>query len=140
MIWPSINVLAIVLATISSFVVGFVWFSPPLFFTKWWAALGKEGDPGAGQNMKVAFGLVVLGSAVQAVFLALVIGWIGLAGVDINLGVGALTGALMGIGFAAAPSLGHRLFAGQGLKVWAIEVGGDIAALVVMGAIIGAFG
>ena len=45
----------------------------------------------------------------------------------------------MGVGFAATSSLGHRLMGGQGFVVWAIEVGGDIAALVAMGAILGAW-
>jgi hypothetical protein len=44
----------------------------------------------------------------------------------------------MGFAFAAMPSLSHRLFGQQGFTVWAIEVGGDIASLTAMGAVIGA--
>jgi hypothetical protein len=36
-------------------------------------------------------------------------------------------------------SIGHRLFAGDGLLAWALEAGNDIAALAIMGAIIAAF-
>jgi hypothetical protein len=136
----SINWLAVVVATIAAFVVGFVWFGPKTFFPVWWRALGREGEPGGmGIPMPVVFGLTVLASLVQAVVLALVIGAVRSAGVDVGLAGGLLIGLLMGVGFAAATSLGHRLFAGQGLVVWAIEVGGDIAALVVMGAVIGAW-
>ena len=60
-------------------------------------------------------------------------------GTDVGLVAGAATGLLMGVGFAATTSLGHRLMGGQGFVVWAIEVGGDIAALVAMGAILGAW-
>ena len=57
----------------------------------------------------------------------------------ITLG-GAVTGLLLGVGIAAASSLSHRLFGGQGLRVWIIEVGGDVVSLTVAGLILGAFG
>ena len=56
-----------------------------------------------------------------------------------SLGFGAVTGAAVGVGIAAAASLGHRLFAGQGLVVWAIEVGGDILGLTLMGLVLAFF-
>ena len=52
---------------------------------------------------------------------------------------GALVGLAIGIGFAAAPALGHRLFSGQGIKVWLIESGGDILGLTLMGAVLSFF-
>ena len=56
-----------------------------------------------------------------------------------SIAQGVLVGVVVGIGICAMSSLGHRLFAGQGFLVWALEVGNDIAALAVMGAIIAAF-
>jgi hypothetical protein len=135
---PTINVLAVVLATVAAFVVGFVWFGPKTFFPIWWRSLGKTGDPGDGGNMGLVFGLTILGSVVQAVALSFVIGWAQLAGNDVTWLTGAVFGLIIGVGIAAASSLGHRLFAGQGFVVWLIEAGGDIAALTVMGAVIGA--
>lgn len=133
----SVNWLAVIVATLGAFIVGFIWFGPKTFFPIWWRAMGKTGDPAEGSTMPMPaiFGLTVLGSLVQAIVLAMVIGAVGSVGL---LG-GAGIGLLMGVGFAAATSLGHRLFAGQGLLVWIIEVGGDIAALVVMGAILSLF-
>ena len=55
---------------------------------------------------------------------------------EVTVGTGLLVGALVGAGIAAAASLGHRLFAGQGLKVWAIEVGGDILGLTLIGGVL----
>ena len=137
----SVDWLAVAIGTISAFLVGSIWFSPKTFFPVWWKALGKEagGDPGAGQSMGVVFGLTALGALVQAFVLALVVGVIRSSGTDVNFLGGALVGALMGVGFVAAPALGHRLFGQQGLKVWAIESGGDILGLIAMGAVIGAF-
>ena len=50
---------------------------------------------------------------------------------------GALVGALLGVGLAAASSLSHRLFGGFGYKVWLIEVASDALNLTIMGLIIG---
>ncbi len=139
MTFPTLNYLSIILATVAAFVVGFIWFGPKTFFPIWWRALGREGKPGfEGQNMGMVFGLTVLGAFVQAFSLAVVIAWAEASDHDITLATGALIGLCIGVGIAAASSLSHRLFAGQGLKVWAIEVGGDIVSLTVMGAIIGA--
>jgi len=35
--------------------------------------------------------------------------------------------------------VGHRLFSGQGLKVWAIEAGGDVLGLTLMGLVLSFF-
>ena len=134
---PSINLAAVLVSVVAAFAIGFIWFGPKTFFPAWWRALGKTGDPGAEGGMALTFGLSLVGLLVQAFSLAVVIGWARMAGVDVGLFGGALIGLFVGVGFAAATSLGHRLFAGQGIKVWLIEVGGDIAALIAMGAIIG---
>ncbi len=42
----------------------------------------------------------------------------------------------MGVGFAAATVLSHKLFGGFSLKVWVLEVGQDIVSLAAMGAVI----
>ena len=137
--FPDINIVSVILATIAAFVVGFIWFGPKTFFPIWWRALGREGEPGfEGQKMGMVFGLTVVGAFAQAFSLAVIIAWAQASDHDITLASGALIGLCVGVGIAAASSLSHRLFAGQGLVVWAIEVGGDIAALTVMGAIIGA--
>ena len=45
--------------------------------------------------------------------------------------------AAKGLAFAAMPALGHRLFSGQGFRVWLIECGGDVVGLAAMGLVIG---
>lgn len=138
---PAINLWAVLVASLASFLVGFSWFNGKTFFPLWWRAMGKEGqEPGDSTvPMGVTFGLTYLGGLAQALGLALVIGWAVQAGHPVGWLGGLGVGALMGVLFAAASSLGHRLFAGQGFVVWIIEVGGDIAALAVMGLIIGAW-
>jgi hypothetical protein len=134
----SVNWLAVIAATAAAFVVGFVWFGPKTFFPVWWRAMGKSpDDQPVSDRMGTVFGLTLLGAFVQALVLALVIGAVRAGGNDVGGLAGLGIGVLMGVGFAAATSLSHRLFAGQGLKVWAIEVGGDIAQLAAMGLVLG---
>ncbi len=129
----------VLVAVLVSFMANFVWFGPKTFYPVWARALGKSPDdqPGAGQSMATVFGLTLLASLVMA----FTISWVlqaaaALYTADVTVGFGALIGAVMGVGIAAAASLGHRLFAGQGLVVWAIEVGGDILGLTLMGVVL----
>ena len=55
-----------------------------------------------------------------------------------NFGVadGAIVGFLLGAVICAMPNLSHRMFAGNGFKVWLIENGNDILNMTVVAAII----
>ena len=141
----SVNVLAVLLAVVASFVANFVWFGPKTFYPVWARALGKDPSQPAAQDsglgMGAVFGLTILGS----VLMALTLSWVLQAALavydmtDASLAFGAVTGAAVGVGIAGAASLGHRLFAGQGLTVWAIEVGGDVLGLTLMGLVLALF-
>ena len=141
MFLANLNWLAIVAATLAAFAAGAIWFGPKTFFPTWWKLMGKDAteEPGANSNMVVIFGSTFVGALVQAVTVASVIYFV--AAGDSGFGAlgGALTGFLIGIGLAAASSLGHRLFAGQGFRVWLIEVGSDVVNLTIMGLILGAW-
>ena len=58
----SINWLAVLLATLVSFVSGFIWFGPKTFYPIWWKALGKSPntEPGSQQSMAVVFGSITI--------------------------------------------------------------------------------
>lgn len=143
MSFADINWLAVVVASVASFIIGFVWFSPPVFFNRWWKAMGRKPEDMEqmdGMSMAPVFALTVVAILVQATVLAAVIELSRAAGNDVGLGSGALIGLILGAGIAAAASIGHRMFGGYSLKVWAIEVGQDTVCLTVMGAIIGAMG
>jgi hypothetical protein len=73
---------------------------------------------------------------IQTLAIAVVLGWYG-ASDEVSVTSGAMVGAFVGFGSAAATSLSHRLFAGHGLKVWLIEVGSDVLNATIVGAIIG---
>jgi hypothetical protein len=131
------NWLAIFLATLAGFVIGGVWFGPKTFFPIWWKLMGRSEDeqPGSESMFKV-FGLTALGSLTQAVVLSVIISISSMALGDLDWFGGLATGALVGVGFSAATTIGHKLFAGMGLRVWLLEVGQDIVSLAAMGAIL----
>ena len=131
------NFLAWALAAVAGIAIGAVWFGPKTFFPIWWKMMGKSpNDQPGGANMGVVFGLTFLGAFMQAAVLHVVIDLAQTANGNLDWFGGLATGALMGVGFAAATVLGHKLFGGISLKVWVLEVGQDIVSLAVMGAII----
>ena len=140
MFLAELNWLAIVVAWVAAFAAGAIWFGPKTFFPIWWRAMGK--DPNNMEvtgNMGAIFGGTAVAAFIEAVTVASVIHFVALATPSFGLWDGAGVGLLLGIGLAAASSLSHRLFAGQGFKVWAIEVASDVVNLTIMGLIIGAW-
>ena len=139
--FSDINWLAVLVACVVSFVIGFIWFSPKAFYPMWWKAMGKSPDEAAMGSLPIGavFGLTILGIVVQAVVLAAVIELLRSSGQHVGWASGAATGALMGVGFAAAASLSHRLFGGYSMKAWIIEIGQDIVCLAAMGLVLGAW-
>ncbi|GAB2816641.1 hypothetical protein GCM10027022_03380 [Alpinimonas psychrophila] len=141
MIFIELNWLAIVAATVAAFVAGAIWFGPKTFFPVWWKLIGKEAgvDPGANLNMAIVFASTFVGALVQAFTLAVIIHFVAAGDSAFGALAGGVTGLLVGIGLAAASSLGHRLFAGAGFRVWLLEVGSDVVNLTIMGVILGAW-
>ena len=130
----------VILSFILVFALNMTYFSPKGFYPAWTKALGQDVqrnyENGKSANMAPAFTLVTIGLFVQAFAMDWVVqASAALYGHDLSLVGGVIAGAAVGIGLAAAPSLGHRVFSGQGLKVWAIEVGADVLGLALMGAV-----
>lgn len=133
--------LGIIVSFIVVFALNMTYFSPKGLYPAWARALGQDMqanmEKGAGTNMAPAFTLVTIGLFVQAFTMDwLVQASAALYGHDVTIVSGLLTGLGAGIGLAAAPALGHRIFSGQGLKVWIIEVGADILGLALMGVVL----
>ena len=129
----------IIVSFIAVFALNMTYFSPNVMYNRWTRALGRPApEPGAqpGTGMAPAFTLVTIGLFLQCFLMDWVIqATAALYGQDVSFLSGLFTGAVVGIGIAAAASLGHRVFSGQGVKVWAIEVGADVIGLALMGAI-----
>ena len=128
---------AVLVSALVAIASGAIWLGPKTFYPAWSKAMGhSEAEvPGAGMNMGIVFGSTFLAQFFQAFGLALVISMVK----DPNGFKGGVVGLVVGIFIAAASSLGHRLFGGQGFRVWALEVSNDVLNLVLMGIILGAW-
>lgn len=140
--FSSINWLAVVVCVILSMVVGFLWFNPKTFFPIWWKAIGKserDADPGMGAAMGMTWGLTILASVVQVVFMALMVNAMGsMTPGGPTLASGAMAGFILWFGFVVPTSITNKIFAGQ-LKAWVLEMGPHLIDFVLFGAILGAW-
>ena len=139
--FSSINWLAVIACVVASMIIGSVWFAPKTFFPIWWKAIGKSDKDDASQSsmpMGVVWGLIVLCSFVQAVFMSLMVNAMGSMSGGATLASGAMAGFLLWLGFVAPSSLTNKLFADR-LKAWVLEAGNHLVTFVVMGAILGAW-
>jgi hypothetical protein len=130
--FSDINWLAVAVAVVSTFVIGFLWYGP-LFQKPWMQATGMTKEKGAQANMLLTFGGTALLNLVVAVGIAL------LLGPQAGWHAGLHTGFFAAL-FFVATSLGViYLFEQQSLKLWLINAGYQLVIFAVMGVIIGAW-
>lgn len=132
-----INYLAVIVATISSMVIGFVWYGP-LFGKQWMALMGiasKSMDAGK-KGMGKRYGLMTLGSLVMSFVLAhsLVFAstYLKLDGLMAGLDAGFWNW----LGFIAPVTLGSVLWENKSWKLWVLNNGYQLVTLLVMGCIL----
>ena len=135
----AINFVGVLVAFLVNFVIGFIWFGPKTFFPIWWKAIGKTGDPGDGANMGVVFGSTAVVGLISAIGLSLIFNLLSKTNGDVNFISGLTSGLIVGVFVMAAPALSHRLFAGNGFKVWLLEIGSDVLGFVGMGIVLSFF-
>jgi uncharacterized protein DUF1761 len=127
-----INHLAVVIAAIAGFLLGWGWYA--VFGKAWMQGLGKsKTDGGMPLVPMIIAGLSCL---VTAWMLAGLMGHLG----DITIRRGIISGAFVWVGFVLTTTATNQAFHGDKPVVTAIDAGHWLAVLVVMGAIIGAFG
>ena len=136
MAFAGMNYLAVFVAALAGFGVGAVWYG--VFGKAWLDALGKSEDDikgsGAAQALPFVTGLVA--DLVMAIMLAGLMGHLG----NITIHGGLITGLFVWVGFVITTMGVNHAFSGASPKLTAIDGGHWLAVLLVMGAIIGAFG
>ena len=135
-----LNYLGVLIAFVISFISGGIWFGPKTFYPVWMRLRGiQSGQLEHNQNKPaLLFGGTIVGVLIQTLVVATVITSLQHAGTDIGILDGAGIGLLLGLGIGSFASLSHRLFGGDGLKVWIIETANDVINLTIAGAIIAA--
>jgi hypothetical protein len=135
-----LNLLAVLVAAISTMIVGFVWYSPILFAKPWMREMGYDPDDKAKvQAMQKSAGLAYAGSfvasLVTAFVLALFLHWMRAHSLELGLSVGFHAW----LGFVATVQLTGALFQKQSMKLFAINTGYQLVCYLAMGAILGAW-
>jgi len=130
-----VNWVAIVIAAIAQFVIGWIWYGP-LFGKTWSSMMGmgqqSMGREGMGKTMIITF----IGSLVTAAVLSMLVGWMGAK----TLGAGIAAGFWAWLGFVATVTLGGVLFAKMSWNLYILNNAYQLISLAVMGAILARWG
>lgn len=136
---PEINWLAVLLAAVSSMVVGAIWYAKPVF-GKTWMKLSGITDADTQKGAALALILTFIVSFFTAAVLA------GSAAIAQHFYEGdfllnaILTAIILWIGFTASRMLTHDLFDRRPGALTALNLGHELVTVVIMGLIIGLFG
>ncbi len=131
----NLNFWAIIVAALSTFVVGSLWYSPILFGKKWMELNGftEESIKEGRYTMPTIFG----SSFVAALFAAF--GMAMFMGPESNVGFGVFAGFMIALFWIATSRLTTALFEQQKISLVLIHAGYDLVSYMVMGAIVGAW-
>ena len=148
-LFEHVNLFAVLVASVLSFIIGAIWFGPKTFYPVWMKALDREVPTErikmTGGETLLMFGGTYLAALIQVSTLALIISMAKGLSTGFDAGTGALFGFVFSVGLGAFGSLSHRIFAQpdgkvyRSLKVWLIEVGQDVFCLTIAGTILGAW-
>jgi hypothetical protein len=131
--FSSLNWWAIIVASISAFVLGGAWYSPAMFGNVWMKVAGMTEESVKKANMAKIFG----GSFVLILIAAVNLGMF--LGPNSDLAFGIAAGAATGIGWVV-PAFGVvYLFEQRPTLQWFINGAYWVVTFIIMGAIIGAW-
>lgn len=130
--FTNINWLSIIVAGVSAFLIGGVWYGP-LFGRAWMKEFGFTEDDLKQRNIPKTFGLSLVLALFAAINLDMFIG------AEASLSFGAMAGLLAGIGWVATFMGIIYLFEMRSLAAFLINAGYCVIALTTMGAILGAW-
>ncbi|SFR83579.1 Protein of unknown function [Agromyces sp. CF514] len=133
---PEINYWAVLLATLSSMLVGSIWYARGVFGTRWAKLANVDMDrPGAS----------AVGPIIVTVLVSFVTAWV-LAGATTiawhfyggsYLGSALFTAVILWAGLTAARFITHDAFEGRPSSLTIMNIAHELVTLVVMGLIIG---
>ncbi|MGN8071954.1 DUF1761 domain-containing protein [Mucilaginibacter sp. 22184] len=126
-----INLLAVVVAGISAFLVGGIWYSPLLFANPWMADNKFTTDEVKASNKARIFGFSAIFSIIMAVNLGMF-----LADAKTDVSWGATAGSLAGVWTFCAIAI-QGLFELKSWRLIFINGGYSLVSLTLMGTIIG---
>ncbi|WP_462252040.1 DUF1761 domain-containing protein [Ekhidna sp.] len=126
----NINWLSVMIAAISTFLIGGIWYGP-LFGRAWMDAFGYSEDDLKKRSIPKTFGLSLLLAFIAALILEMFIG------PEADMIFGSLAGFFAGFGWVATFLGILYLFEMQSIKVYLINAGYCVLSLTLMGLILG---
>lgn len=137
-----INYLAVLAATASSVVLGFLWFGP-LFGKQWMRAIGVpmpgEITKAMKQSMMRSYALVAVSSFIMAAVLAHALFYVSYFTDVYDIATGVTTALWAWLGFVVPATLGTVLWESRSWRYWFITAGFWLVALVAAGVILAAW-
>lgn len=128
----SLNNLAILVSAIILWVLGAIWYSPPLFAKPWMELAGVHREPGKRDGMLLGMTASLLCDLVLSLILAMLIMWSNATGFK----YGGVIGVLVWMAFVAAPNLPQGLYERRPFKLFAINSGYWLVGLVIVGGLL----
>ena len=137
MMFRGVNLWAVLVAAVSTMVVGFLWYSPMLFAKPWTVLMGYDpNDKAKMDEMRKSAGKSYAISFIASLVSALVLGKI----IDVTSVQSPLYGMKIGfavwLGFVTTVQLTAKLFGNQPTKLYLINTGYQLVCYLVMGAIL----
>ena len=122
-----LNAWAVLAATLGSFALGAIWYSPALFLPTWAREARVNKPAGSPGVYVVLFLLSLLAAAAFA--------W--LIGPRASLGMALAKGLAVGVCFVATSFWVNYTFANRGMTLWAIDAGYHVTRFLLFGLILG---
>ena len=130
----TVNYMAVLVAAVAAFALGFFWYSPMAFGKQWMKLSGisakqtKAKKNSMMSNMLVGFISTLVMAYVLANFVSVlnITTWLN----------GAIAGFWIWLGFVGTVTLGGVLWKGEPVKLWVLNNAHNLLSLAVMGAII----
>jgi hypothetical protein len=127
-----INWIAVIIAAVASMAIGFVYYLPQVFGTRWQQLMGRDMTGTQGAAMSYAYTAVA--ALVAAFVVAQFVHWSD----SYSIGGGAFLGAVGWLGFTATASFSDYVFSGRPWALFSIQNGYQLISFAVTGGIIGA--
>ena len=128
-----LNYFAVLVAALSTFLIGGLWYSPAVFGKSWMKENGFKEEEMKNSNMVKIFGLSFVLGLIAAVNLAMFLG------PESDPIMGGVWGFAAGFGWVATFVGTHYLFERKSFKLFLINAGYSVVALTVMGVILAAW-
>jgi hypothetical protein len=131
----NVNIFAVLVAAVLTFVLGAFWYSPVLFARQWMQAQGYTPEK-LEEMKKRGLTRAYVGSALCDLVMAYVVALFAAYTNSTTLAQGLWLGFLAWLGFAAPIGLTANLFSEKPIAAWVIDAGYQLAFLVIMGVLL----